>query len=216
MDTTTTAHPVAHQFDDAVQQHEASSLGMWIFLVTEILFFGGLFLLYVVYRDLYPDAFRAGSHHLNLQLGALNTVVLIGSSLTMALSVHAAQLGRHGALLINLALTIVLGSAFLVVKAFEYAEKFEHHLVPGPGFAFEGSVGPQVELFYCLYFLMTGLHAVHMIIGVGVLAVIWWMARRRRFGPGYFTPVEISGLYWHFVDVVWIFLFPLLYLLGGH
>jgi len=213
---TTGEHTVAHQFDDAEQQHEASTFGMWLFLVTEILFFGGLFTCYVVYRALYPEAFAAGSHHLDLTLGALNTVVLIGSSLTMALAVHAAQLGRRGPLQLFLALTIVLGSVFLVVKGFEYAEKFQHGLVPGADFVFEGGKAPHVELFYGLYFTMTGLHAVHMVIGVGVLAALLVLARRGRFGAAYFTPVEVTGLYWHFVDVVWIFLFPLLYLLGGH
>jgi cytochrome c oxidase subunit 3 len=209
-------HAVAHQFDDAEQQHEASTLGMWLFLVTEILFFGGLFLLYVVYRALYGAAFIEGSHHLDLLLGALNTVVLIGSSLTMALAVHAAQVGRQRGQLVFLALTILLGSVFLVVKGFEYAAKFEHGLVPGPGFLLDSPHAPQVELFFCLYFGMTALHAVHMVIGIGVLAVIWVMAWRGRFGASYYTPVELTGLYWHFVDVIWIFLFPLLYLIGGH
>ncbi len=211
----TTEHVVAHQFDDAEQQHEASTLGMWLFLVTEILFFGGLFLLYVAYRVTYPEAFVDGSHHLDLRLGTINTVILIGSSLTMALGVHAAQVGRQRALVGFLLLTIVLGSAFLVIKGFEYAAKFEHGLVPGPGFALTGPLGPQVELFFCIYFAMTALHAIHMVIGVGVLAVIAMMASRGAFGPAYFTPVELMGLYWHFVDVVWIFLFPLLYLIGG-
>jgi len=211
----TAEHAVAHQFDDAEQQHEASTLGMWLFLVTEILFFGGLFMLYVVYRTTYPDAFAEGSHHLDLRLGAFNTVILIGSSLTMALAVHAAQVGRQRVLVGFLGLTIVLGCVFLVIKGFEYAAKFEHGLVPGPGFLLAGPLAPQVELFFCLYFAMTALHAIHMVIGVGVLAVIAAMATRGAFGPAYITPVELMGLYWHFVDVVWIFLFPLLYLIGG-
>jgi cytochrome c oxidase subunit III len=207
----------AHHFDDALQQREASTLGMWIFLVTEVMFFGGLFTLYVAYRALYPDAFAHGSHHLDVTLGTFNTAVLITSSLTMALAVHAAETGRRGRLLAMLALTAVLGFVFLGVKAWEYADKFAHHLVPGPDFAWpDAAEAPHVQLFYSLYFAMTGLHALHMIIGLGVLTWLMLAARRGRFGPAYATPVEVSGLYWHFVDIVWIFLFPLLYLIGRH
>ena len=207
----------AHHFDDALQQREASTLGMWIFLVTEVMFFGGLFTAYVTYRALYPDAFAHASHHLDVRLGTFNTVVLITSSLTMALAVHAAQVGRRGRQVATLCLTAALGATFLVVKVFEYAEKFEHHLVPGPGFRWpEAGEAPHVQLFYSLYFAMTGLHALHMIIGLGILAWLVLGARRGRFGPDYATPVEVSGLYWHFVDIVWIFLFPLLYLIGRH
>jgi len=207
----------AHHFDDALQQREASTLGMWIFLVTEVMFFGGLFTAYVTYRALYPDAFAHASHHLDVVLGTFNTAVLITSSLTMALAVHAAQVGRRGRLVACLCLTALLGATFLVVKAFEYAEKFEHHLVPGPAFGWpESAEAPNVQLFYSLYFAMTGLHAVHMVIGLGILTWLILGARRGRFGPAYATPVEVSGLYWHFVDIVWIFLFPLLYLIGRH
>jgi cytochrome c oxidase subunit 3 len=214
-DTTHAAH--AHHFDDALQQRDASTLGMWIFLVTEVMFFGGLFTAYVTYRALYPDAFAHASHHLDVYLGTFNTAVLITSSLTMALAVHAADVGRRGRLLLMLGATFVLGAVFLVVKAFEYAEKFAHHLVPGPTFAWEHAAeAPHVQLFYSLYFAMTGLHALHMVIGLGILTWLIRGARRGRFGPAYATPVEVSGLYWHFVDIVWIFLFPLLYLIGRH
>jgi len=207
----------AHHFDDALQQREASTLGMWIFLVTEVMFFGGLFTAYVTYRALYPDAFAHASHHLDVVLGTFNTAVLISSSLTMALAVHAAQVGRRGRLVACLFLTALLGATFLVVKVVEYAEKFEHHLVPGPAFAWpESAEAPNVQLFYSLYFAMTGLHALHMVIGLGILTWLILGARRGRFGPTYATPVEVSGLYWHFVDIVWIFLFPLLYLIGRH
>jgi cytochrome c oxidase subunit 3 len=207
----------AHHFDDALQQREASTLGMWIFLVTEVMFFGGLFTLYVTYRALYPTAFAHASHHLDVWLGTFNTGVLITSSLTMALAVYSAQTGRRGRLLLTLVLTAILGAVFLVVKAFEYAEKFEHHLVPGPHFAWPNAAeAPHVQLFYSLYFAMTGLHALHMVIGLGILSWLVLAARRGRFGPAYATPVEVSGLYWHFVDIVWIFLFPLLYLIGRH
>jgi cytochrome c oxidase subunit III len=209
--------PTAHQFDDAIQQHDASGLGMWVFLVTEILFFGGLFLLYAVYRALYPGAFAAGSHHLDLTLGAVNTAVLIGSSVTMAMAVHTAQVSRHRRLIaFFLVLTIILGAVFLGIKAVEYAHKFHEHHVPGPSFHFAGDEPQQVQLFFSLYFVMTGLHALHMVIGIGILGVLVVMALWGRFGPDYFTPVELTGLYWHFVDIIWIFLFPLLYLVERH
>jgi cytochrome c oxidase subunit 3 len=134
----------------------------------------------------------------------------------MALAVHAAALGRARAIVGWLLATIGLGTVFLVIKFFEYREKFVHHLVPGTHFRWEGSEGRGVEIFYSLYFFMTGLHATHMIIGIPILLTIAWMARRGRFSPEYYTPVEMTGLYWHFVDIVWIFLFPLLYLLGRH
>jgi cytochrome c oxidase subunit III len=207
----------AHQFDDAIQQHEASGLGMWVFLLTEILFFGGLFTIYTVYRSMYPEAFGHASSTLDIQLGTINTAVLIGSSLTMALAVHTAQVSRNGRLVaLFLFATIVLGGVFLGIKAIEYAQKFHEHHVPGPYFRYEGADPQQSELFFCLYFCMTGLHALHMIIGVCILGVLGVMALRGRFGPDYYTPVELTGLYWHFVDIVWIFLFPLLYLVERH
>jgi cytochrome c oxidase subunit III len=207
------AHPaLQHQFATMEQQQESATLGMWIFLVTEIMFFGGLFMAYLLYRVWYPEAWAEGSLELDIRLGALNTAVLIGSSLTMALAVRAAQTGFPRATVNWLLATIALGMVFLVVKAFEYAHKFETHHVPGADFVFEGPHARQVEIFLSLYFAMTGLHALHMIIGVGLMSVITWMAYRRRFSPEWYAPVEMSGLYWHFVDIVWIFLFPLLYL----
>ena len=211
-----TAPYVAHHFDDAVQQHEASALGMWLFLITEIMFFGGLFLLYVVYRTAFPAAFHAASKELDIGLGALNTVVLITSSLTMALSVHAAQVSKRGMLVVCLLLTIVLGMTFLGVKSYEYWHKWHEHLVPGPSFVFHGPDPTNAQLFFSLYFAMTGLHALHMIIGVGLLTVLTVRGAQGMFNRFYYTPVELTGLYWHFVDLVWIFLFPLLYLLGRH
>ena len=207
---------VAHHFDDAEQQHDASTLGMWLFLVQEVMFFGGLFLAYVVYRTSFPEAFHAGSHELDIKLGAFNTVVLLTSSLTMALSVHAAQVSKRGMLIVNLILTLILGFVFLGVKVIEYAAKFEHHLVPGPHFAFHGPDATNAQLFFSLYFAMTGLHALHMIIGAGLLMVLIVRSTQGMFNKNYYTPVEVVGLYWHFVDLVWIFLFPLLYLLGRH
>jgi len=206
-------HPaLQHQFETMEQQQESATLGMWLFLVTEIMFFGGLFMAYLLYRVWYPEAWAEGSLELDIRLGGLNTVVLIGSSLTMALAVRAAQTGAHRATVNWLVATIVLGLVFLVVKGFEYAHKVHEHHVPGPNFQFEGPHAHQVEIFLSLYFAMTGLHALHMVIGVGLMSVIAWMAYRRRFSPEYYAPVEMSGLYWHFVDIVWIFLFPLLYL----
>ncbi|MEO8481633.1 MAG: cytochrome c oxidase subunit 3 family protein [Acidobacteriota bacterium] len=198
------------------QQLEASTLGMWVFLVTEIMFFGGMFMAYILYRILYPEAWVLGSHHLNVSLGALNTGVLICSSLTMALAVRSAQVSSRKGQIVNLALTIVLGSTFLVVKYFEYKEKFEHHLVPGRHFDMSLPQAAQQQLFFSIYFMLTGIHAAHMIVGIVLMFVILVMSIRNRFSAAYYTPVEISGLYWHFVDIVWIFLFPLLYLLGAH
>jgi cytochrome c oxidase subunit 3 len=189
-----------------------------VFLVTEIMFFGGLFMAYIVYRAASPAAFQEGSHHLSIFWGTLNTAVLICSSLTMALAVRAAQTSLPARTQVGWLLgTICLGLVFLGIKAIEYADKFAHRIVPGPGFdktQWEHPAG--VEQFYSLYFAMTGLHALHMIIGIGIMTVIAVMAWRRQFNSTYYTPVEVSGLYWHFVDIVWIFLFPLLYLIGRH
>jgi cytochrome c oxidase subunit 3 len=208
-------HEYAHQFDSAEHQHSASQLGMWVFIAQEILFFGWLFVTYTVYRYAYPTAFAQASHHLDVTLGCFNTAVLIGSSLTMALAVHGAQLGRRWTQVVFLILTIVLGSIFLGVKAIEYGHKFHEHLVPGPTFVFDGDA-PHAQIFFSLYFVMTGLHALHMVIGIAILAVLVWQAWRGAYTPAYYSPVELTGLYWHFVDIVWIFLFPLLYLIGRH
>ncbi len=187
---------------------------MWAFLVTEILFFGGLFAGYLVYRSNYPEAFKIGSHELDITLGAINTAVLIGSSLTMALAVHSAQLGKRKAIMLFLTCTIVLGSVFLGIKAVEYTHKAHEHLIPGAGFAFDHPLAPQVKIFLSFYFVMTGMHAFHMVIGIALLSYLLIQAYKGRYGAEYFTPVEMVGLYWHFVDIVWIFLFPLLYLIG--
>jgi cytochrome c oxidase subunit 3 len=211
------------------QQREAGSLGMWIFLVTEIMFFGGLFLAYLLYRTKYPLAFAAGSNHLNLTMGAINTVILIVSSLTMALAVFYAQVGSRRLQVAFLVLTMLFGAAFLGIKGVEYYDKYRDHLIPVPGFfhweqapphgAAASDVetyGRNVQMFYWIYFAMTGLHALHMIIGLGLLSFLVYFAWRGRYSPEYHAPVELTGLYWHFIDIVWIFLFPLLYLLGRH
>ena len=219
-----------HHFDTMAQQKEAVTLGMWVFLVTEIMFFGGMFAAYLIYRMWYYPGFVAASHELDLALGGVNTVVLIGSSLTVALGVHAAQTGKKRQTVNYLLLTGVLGLAFLVIKYFEYSSKFDlhaaHHsasmirLFPGAGiFEVTGEhagIASQMRIFMVLYFALTGMHALHMIIGIGILAVITWMAMKGEFSPQWYAPVEIFGLYWHFVDIVWIFLFPLLYLVNRH
>ncbi|HYN85895.1 MAG TPA: cytochrome c oxidase subunit 3 family protein [Pyrinomonadaceae bacterium] len=220
---------LAHHFDNMEQQKAATTMGMWLFLVQEVMFFGGLFLAYAVYRALYPQAWAAGSSHLNWKLGGFNTVVLICSSLTMALAVWAAQAGRpRKTQVLFLVLTAVLGLTFLGVKAVEYADKYQDGLIPFAGwfsptdphtrelFTTHGATLQNVQMFYWIYFAMTGLHALHMIIGIAIIIPIIWAAWREKYSPEYYAPVELFGLYWHFVDIVWIFLFPLLYLLGAH
>ena len=210
------AHEVhlRHHFDSLEQQREAVSLGMWVFLATEVMLFGGLFLAYLVYRNLYPQEFGEASRTLDLFWGTTNTVVLMTSSLTMALAVAAAQEGNRSGTVLFLVVTMLLGAAFLGVKALEYSHKIAEHHVPGAAFTFRSEHPDHVQIFFSLYFVMTGLHAVHMIVGISVLAVIAILAARGRFSAEYSTPVEIGGLYWHFVDIIWMFLFPLLYLIS--
>jgi cytochrome c oxidase subunit 3 len=205
---------VHEQFEDAEQQYEASNLGMWTFLSTEILFFGGLFLGYITYRHAYPQAFAEASRHTDVLFGTLNTAILLTSSLTMALAVSAAQDGNRKSIVRCLLLTLLFAFGFLVVKAFEYHKDFVEHLVPGPHF--EKALPPHADLFFWLYWAMTGLHAIHVIAGIVVLSVITLLAKQGKFSARYNTPVEIAGLYWHFVDLIWIFLYPLLYLIDRH
>lgn len=207
---------VAHQFNDRAQQKNAVTLGMWAFLAQEVLFFGGLFTGYTVYRAYYPDAYIAGSHLLDIRLGGFNTVVLIASSLTMALAVNAAQNSKRRPLVGYLVATLALGCVFLGVKVIEYTDKFTHHHVPGYDFQWDGPLANSVQIFYSFYFVMTGMHALHMIIGVSVITPLIIKAAHGHFSKDYYSPIEMFGLYWHFVDIVWIFLFPLLYLLGLH
>lgn len=216
-----------HHFAEMEQQKNAASLGMWVFLVTEVMFFGGMFCAYLVYRLAHFNDFAAASQSLSIKLGAFNTAVLIASSLTVVLAVNAAQRGKRKLLVGYLLATIVLGCTFLGVKAVEYSDKFKEHHVPGPSFNFvpEHMTGhpdqPPVdmrhaEMFFSLYFVMTGMHALHMIIGVGMFSILTWLAWKGRYTADYYTPIENAGLYWHFVDVVWIYLFPLLYLISRH
>ncbi len=244
---------LAHHFHSPEQQYDSARLGMWIFLVTEILFFGGLFCAYAVYRANHPEIFVDGHYFLQKPLGAINTILLLFSSLTMALSVRAAQLGRRPMLVGLLAVTILCGLAFLGIKAIEYKQKWDHQMVPGQAriahwFSREASPEPRKQFrpdeayvrehlaqagfenlsqaeylqrveylgsFMGIYFCLTGLHALHVLIGIGVIAWLLVAASRGHFGPRYFTPVDLVGLYWHLVDMIWIYLFPLLYLIHG-
>jgi cytochrome c oxidase subunit III len=205
---------LAHHFEDMEQQKQTHMLGMWTFLTTEVMFFGGLFLAYVYYRYMFHAAWVDAVHHLKVWFGGINTVILICSSLTMAMGVHAAQLGRRKSTVMWLALTLLFGFGFLVVKTFEWTDKWNHHLFPGQSFNQTEFADPAHSMmFYILYFMITGLHGIHVIAGLVVIAWIMWRARRGDFTPEYNNPVEITGLYWHFVDLVWIYLFPILYLM---
>jgi cytochrome c oxidase subunit 3 len=199
------------QFEEMPQQKEAATLGMWAFLATEVLFFGAMFLSYIVYRNTYPQAFAEASHHTIVLFGTVNTAILLTSSLTMALAVNAARENNMKWLFRFLAITIFFALAFLAVKGLEYHKDLDEHLWPGSHFRPE--LPPQAQIFWVLYWIMTGVHAVHVTVGVGLISVMAWMASRRRFSEIYYTPVEMTALYWHFVDVIWIFLYPLLYLI---
>lgn len=203
---------LAHQFDDVDQQREASTLGMWIFLATEVLFFGGVLLAYAVYRSMYFSTFGEASRQLDVVLGTLNTAVLLCSSLTMAMAVHEAESGGRKRLVRFLGLTMLLGAVFLTIKFYEYYEKYREGLIPGPHFSWHSNDPGHASLFFIAYFILTGIHALHMIIGIGMVGIIARLASKGRFTQAYYTPVELGGLYWHFVDIVWVFLFPLLYL----
>lgn len=206
---------IAEQFEELPQQHLADQFGMWIFLATEVMFFGGLFACYTVFRFLQPEVFAHASHHLSLVLGGINTAVLLCSSLTMALAVRSIQLGKRGATTLLLLSTCLLGLIFLGIKGYEYYEKFVEHLVPGASFQYDGAEPMRAQIFFWLYFAMTGLHGLHVLIGVGVLAVMAVLVQMRRVNRERYMAIEISGLYWHFVDIVWVFLYPLLYLAGA-
>jgi cytochrome c oxidase subunit 3 len=232
-----------HHFADVEQQRNAASLGMWWFLGTEIMFFGGMFCGYLVYRRIYFPEFAVASKSLDLFVGTFNTIVLICSSLTVAQSVRAAQLGNRKLQVRMLLLTLLFGLSFLGIKTYEWGQKYKEHHIPTFDYNVIGGEGDLVKghehllgidkvqndsvklrqreaeiqrhtkIFYSLYFALTGMHAIHMIVGVGIFIVITWMAHKGRFTPEYHTPLEIAGLYWHFVDIVWIYLFPLLYLI---
>ena len=205
---------VAQQFDDLEQQRSAAQLGMWVFLATEVLFFGGLFLAYTVYRSAYPRDFAAASHHTEVLIGGINTAILLFSSTLMALAVRAAELRNRKGLIWLLLGTAVLGIAFMALKAVEYHKDWTDHLVPLFNFQWHEANPDHAQIFFWLYFAMTGLHAIHVTVGIILLLIFALVARFGKFTTGHYAPVEILGLYWHFVDIVWIFLFPLLYLAG--
>ena len=212
-------------FRDLAQQKETANFGMWLFLVTEVMFFGGVFCAYLVYRLQYFPAFAAGSQTLDIKLGALNTAVLLASSFTMVMAVWAAKIGSRKLLVLFLVATMFLGAVFLGIKGVEWHEKYEKHHIPGPSFHFEETLSghsPLVvderhaQLFFGFYFAMTGMHALHMVIGMGLLTWLLIAGARGAYSPEYHNPVENVGLYWHFVDIIWIWLFPLLYLISRH
>ena len=222
-----------HHFETEEQQREAGTFGMWLFLLTEIMFFGGLFFAYLLYRNWYYPAFAAASNQLSVPLGTVNTVILISSGFCMALGVWAAEVRKKNLLVLMLCLTTFFGLIFLGVKYDEYHEKWEKHHIPGAHFDISEFVNPRAhgilneqplspdmaqrtQVFFSLYFAMTGMHAVHMIIGIGILLWLTIRAHWGEFTTGYVAPIENFGLYWHFVDIVWLFLFPLLYLINRH
>ena len=214
-------HHHAHHFNSAEHEYSAAKLGTWTFLVTEILMFGGLFVGYILYHGKYPEMFHVGSKFLDWKLGALNTVVLLISSLTMALGIYYAQRDDKRKSLINLYITMACGFVFLIVKYFEYHHKIELGLLPGQYFkptepATQALLQefPNLPMYFSFYFCMTGLHGSHVIAGMGLIVWVIIRTHRGEFGPKYYTPVECVGLFWHLVDLIWIYLFPLLYLVG--
>lgn len=214
-DTSVHGHHHAHHFASAEDEFEAAKQGMWVFLVTEVLMLGGLFVAYAIFRGLYPEVFHEAHKMLNVKMGATNTVVLITSSVSMVLAVSATQRGQRDRAILALMVTFLLACCFLVIKYFEYTAKIHHGLLPGGFFtAHEELPNPKTPLFFSLYFVMTGIHGLHVIIGMGLILWIIIRSMRKEFSPHYYTPVELVGFYWHFVDLVWIYLFPLLYLVG--
>lgn len=215
-ETSATAHHpkhLQHHFVDSDQQFDAAKMGMWVFLVTEILFFGGLFTAYIVYRSWYPELYQMASVELNTFWGAVNTAVLIGSSLTVAMAIRSAQLNQIKGLIINLVITVSLACVFMVIKYFEYTHKFHLGIFPGEYYTYDGIDHEKANIFFSIYYMMTGVHGLHVLIGIGLMIWLIIKAKNNAFSSEYYTPVEITGLYWHLVDVIWIFLFPLLYLI---
>jgi len=207
-------HTIAEHFETAEQAYGSAKLGVWLFLVTEILLFGGLFVTYIVFRSLYPEMFHEASAFLNRPMGAINTVVLICSSFTMALGVNKTAHNDSKAAARYLLITFICGATFMVIKYFEYTHKIHEGLLPGIHFSFETIAHPKAPLFFSLYFMMTGLHGIHVLVGMGLIAWVLFRTRRGDFDQTYNTPVELTGIYWHLVDLIWIYLFPLLYLIG--
>ena len=209
-------HPghLVHHFSDVDQQRESAKLGMWLFLLTEILLFGGLFAAYTVFRVWNPEMFINAHKHLDIYMGTINTVVLITSSLTMALAIRSIQLDDCNKSIRLLAITIGLALVFLVIKYFEYSHKIHLGQLPGKFYTYTGIEGSNPHIFFSIYFMMTGLHGIHIIIGIGVIGWVLRNTMKGKFSSEYYTPMEMTGLYWHLIDIIWIFLFPLLYLIG--
>ncbi len=207
-------HVIASHFETAEQAYGSAKLGVWLFLVTEILLFGGLFVAYIVFRSLYPEMFDEASKFLNRSMGAINTVVLICSSFTMAMAVNKTQHDNKKSAVRYLTITLLCGAAFMAIKYFEYMHKIHEGLLPGAHFSFETIAHPKAPLFFSLYFMMTGLHGLHVLAGMGLIFWVLLRLRRGDFNHEYNTPVELTGIYWHLVDLIWIYLFPLLYLIG--
>jgi cytochrome c oxidase subunit III len=207
-------HEVAHHFDDLEQEFESHRTGMWLFLASEIMMFGGLFVGLIIFMTRWPGAYHEGSHHLDWRLGALNTFFLLTSGLTMALAAYQAQQGNQGKVRTNLFLSLILASGFLIVKTIEYKAKFHHGTLPGHFFRAEGFTDPHSHVFFGLYFVMTGLHAIHVLVGMGLMIWCLIVSTRERFTRGWYTPVEMAAIYWALVDLIWVFLFPMLYLVG--
>ena len=213
-------HPshLQHHFVSSEQQFDSAKLGMWIFLITEILLFSGMFVAYAVYRSWYPETFAAASTELDWVLGGVNTLVLLASSFTVALSIHYAQQDERRKVTLSLLTTLVLAGVFLFIKYIEYTTKFSHGIYPGTFFHPHGEAAyladvPLATQFFSIYFVMTGIHGVHVVIGMGVIGWMASRAYRGHFNSEWYTPIELTGLYWHLVDIIWIFLFPLLYLI---
>lgn len=204
------------QFATTEQQRETASIGMWVFLITEVMLFGGLFTAFTVYRLSHPTAFDAGSAHMEFLLGGINTAVLICSSYTMALAIHSAATGKEQRVALFLLATMVIGTVFLGIKFTEYYLHFRDHKVPALWFDYSGPQAPYVQMFFVFYFLMTGLHALHMTIGIGILSVLLFRTLLGSFSAEYHTPLELGGLYWHFIDIVWVFLYAIFYIPGLH
>lgn len=216
MHNTTGGHSahLQHHFSDSEQQASAAKLGMWLFLLTEMLLFGGLFAAYSIYRAWNPEMFYEAHKLLDVRLGMINTIVLISSSVTMALAIRSTQLGDRKSTSRYLIATLLLAAVFLVIKYFEYSHKIHLGQLPGKYYTFTGLQGTNPHIFFSIYFMMTGLHGIHVLGGMGLIAWMWRRTAKLHFSPAYYTPLEMTGLYWHLVDLIWIFLFPLLYLIG--
>lgn len=212
MSTANAHHDHAHHFTSREHQYASSKEGIWLFMLTEIMMFGGLFVAYAMFKSLYPHIFEEGSSYLNTVMGGINTVVLLTSSLTMALAIHYIQKGKNDAAFIQLFLTVLCACGFMVIKYFEYQHKIHVGQLPGEHFTFAGK-NPNTALFFGIYFVMTGLHGIHVLTGIGLISWLMIKLKKGHFNPNYYTPVEGVGLFWHVVDLIWIFLFPLFYLL---